>query len=111
MEHPDHFRINLERIKNQEHLSLTQFARKVRIPSSTMQFVMKGGQTSLDTACRISSALGMPLSLLAGDTLLAEQAGVAYKMSLLLDLSCNLPEEQQTQLCIAINSILEILRK
>lgn len=111
MDYPDYFRISLHRIKEQEHLSLTQLSQKVQIPRSTMQSVMKGGQTSLDTACRISRALGVPLSFLTGDTQLFEQTAPACGMLCLPDLCRSLSKEDQIRFCAAIITLLEIFQK
>ena len=57
MNNPNHFRENLQVIKEESGLSLTKFSERLEMPRSTIQSVMDDGHTSLDTACRIANAL------------------------------------------------------
>lgn len=57
MNHPNHFRNNLQVLKEERGLSLTRFSQILDMSRSTLQSVMCDGQTTLDTACRIANAL------------------------------------------------------
>ena len=111
MNNPSNFQANLQLMKTRSNLSLTQFSEMAQVPRSTMQSVMKGGQTTLDTACRIANSLGMPLSILTGGILTVEQADMLHGALMLLDLYRELPEEKQAQLRLAVNILLEVFQK
>lgn len=59
---------NLNALKESRQLSLTEFSAELHIPRTTLQAVLNGGQTTLDTACRIADASHIPLSVLTNQT-------------------------------------------
>lgn len=67
MEKLKRFAQNLDNIKTRNNKSLTEFAQEIGIAKSTVQSILKDGNTTLDTAIRISTALGISL-----DDLLSE---------------------------------------
>lgn len=61
MEKLKRFAQNLDNIKTRNNKSLTEFAQEIGIAKSTVQSILKDGNTTLDTAIRISTALGISL--------------------------------------------------
>lgn len=61
MEKLKRFAQNLDNIKTRNNKSLTEFAQEIGITKSTVQSILKDGNTTLDTAIRISTALGISL--------------------------------------------------
>ena len=111
MNNPSNFSLNLRAIQKESNLSLEKFAKKLRIPKATMQSVMKEGNTSLDTACKISNALEMPLSALTSSTFRPETAHILHRLLDVFSWYNNLSEEQQSIVQAAIHTILEVLKK
>ena len=111
MNNPSNFSFNLRTIQKESNLSLAQFSQKLRIPKATMQSVMKEGNTSLDTACRISNALEMPLSALTSSTFRPETAHVLHRLLDVFSWYSTLSAEQQKIVQAAIHTILEVLKK
>ena len=60
MNDPNNFGTNLNVLRQERQMTMTEFSNHLQIPKSTLQSVMYNGQTSLDTACRISDALNIP---------------------------------------------------
>ena len=111
MNNPSNFSFNLRTIQKESNLSLAQFSQRLRIPKATMQAVMKEGNTSLDTACRISNALEMPLSALTSSTFRPETAHVLHRLLDVFSWYSTLSAEQQKIVQAAIHTILEVLKK
>lgn len=111
MNNPSNFSFNLRTIQKESNLSLAQFSRRLSIPKATMQSVMKEGNTSLDTACRISNALDMPLSALTSSTFGHETAHVLHRLLDVFSWYSSLSPQKQETVQVAINMILEVLKK
>ena len=111
MNNPSNFSFNLRTIQKESNLSLEKFSKQLRIPKTTMQSVMKEGNTSLDTACKISNALEMPLSALTSSTFQPETAHVLHRMLDVFSWYSTLPIEKQKIIQTALCMILEVLRK
>lgn len=62
-----HFARNLEAILRNRKQSAIEFSKGLGIPKSTMQSIMRNGQTSLDTALYIAQSVKVPLSALTGE--------------------------------------------
>ena len=58
MERTNHLSDNLKAYKEGMGKSLSDFARELSIPKSTIQAAMADGNTTLDTLIRIANALG-----------------------------------------------------
>ncbi len=58
---------NLELIRKSQNESLAEFSERIGIPRSTLQSIMAEGNTTLDTAIRISEALNVPIDTLLND--------------------------------------------
>ena len=111
MNNPSNFSFNLRTIQKEGNLSLAQFSKRLRIPKATMQSVMKEGNTSLDTACKISNALEMPPSALTSSTFRSETAHVLHQLLDVFSWYSTLSAEQQKLIQAAIHTILEVLKK
>ena len=111
MNHPSHFRNNLQLLKRQSGLSMTKFSKKLELSRSTVQSVMDDGQTSLDTACRIANALQLPLGTLTGGELQSERADILHSTLVVLDWYFDLPAQTQKTVCSAFSVILHELEK
>ena len=111
MNNPSNFSLNLRTIQKESNLSLEKFSRQLNIPKATMQSVMKEGNTSLDTACKISNALEMPLSALTSSTFRPETAHVLHRLLDVFAWYSTLPAEKQKIVQTAIQTILEVLKK
>ena len=111
MNNPSNFSLNLRTIQKESNLSLEKFSRQLNIPKATMQSVMKEGNTSLDTACKISNALEMPLSALTSSTFRPETARVLHRLLDVFSWYRTLSAEKQEIVQTAIRTILEVLKK
>ena len=111
MNNPSNFSFNLRTIQKESNLSLAQFSQKLRIPKATMQSVMKEGNTSLDTACKISNALEMPLSALTSSTFHPETAHILHRLLDVFSWYSTLPVHRQEQVEAGIRMILGALKK
>lgn len=111
MNDPNNFSKNLMLMKQRSNLSWTKFSQLAQVPRSTMQSVMKDGQTTLDTACRISNSLGLPLSTLTEEPLSPEDADLLHRTFMLLDSYQGLSPEKQEQFQLAANILMEVFRK
>lgn len=106
MNNPDNFGANLRLLKEERNLSLTEFSKELQIPRTTLQAVLEDGQTSLDTACRISDALNIPLSALTDIRLSHEKLDILKGLFLSMEWYSHLTPEQKE---IAARSSLEFL--
>lgn len=57
----ERFSSNLQSIRKAKNASLTEFAQEIGIAKSTIQSVIKDGNTTLNTAISIANAFGMTL--------------------------------------------------
>ena len=111
MNHPHHFRNNLQTLKEESGLSLTRFSQALDMSRSTRQSVMYDGQTTLNTACRIANALQLPLSTLTGGELLPDKAEVLHSALVIVNWYDDLPAEKQKNIRAAFAVILDELEK
>ena len=111
MNHPSHFKNNLQALKEESGLSLTRFSQKLDMSRSTLQSIMYDGQTTLDTACRIANALQLPLSTLTGGELPPEKAEVLHSALVVMNWYCNLSAEKQKNIRNAFAVILDEVKK
>lgn len=111
MNDPNNFGANLKVLKEESQLSLSQFSEVLQLPKSTLQSVMEGGQTSLDTACRISNALGIPLSVLTNGSLSPKKATVLRGVLSGLQWYKELPLSEQEVFAHNFAQLLEVLQK
>lgn len=68
MEEQRTFGKNLDEIRGINGQSIGELAKIADIPKSTLQSIRHNGNTTIDTAVRISDALGLSLDSLVRDT-------------------------------------------
>lgn len=101
----------MKALKEARRLSLTEFSEELRIPRTTLQSVMDGGQTTLDTACRISDAVRIPLSALTDGTLSPERVDILHCWLTCLSWYGELSVEKQELAYHGFSMLLEALQK
>ena len=111
MSKPDNFGANLRALKEEQRLSLTEFSAALNIPRTTLQSVLENGQTTLDTACRISEALEIPLSVLTDDRFPMENVAVLHGFLMMFGWYSDLSKGMQQDVASHIQCLLEALRK
>lgn len=122
MEKLKRFAQNLDNIKTRNNKSLTEFAQEIGIAKSTVQSILKDGNTTLDTAIRISTALGISLDDLLNEDIddIENDGGEAKAGSLetgfeilkrVLGRFDNLDYNEQLELEYCIVRIMDILGK
>ena len=102
---------NLKNMRKARRLSLAEFSKELDIPKSTLQSVLADGQTSLNTAIRISEKLHISLDTLIGGTLSTEQVWIMDGLLSGVEWFSRLPPEKQKEagefICALIQLILE----
>ncbi len=107
MHNPSNFALNLKKL--QGGLSLAEFSRELSIPKSTLQSILKGGNTTLDTALRISNSIETPLDILTGTTFTPQQFELMNCFLVLLNWYHDLSAEKRQQVQTHLAAILCII--
>ena len=110
MDKHQNFVQNLEAIRTAKGQSLSEFAKEVGIPRSTMQSVLENGQTTLDTAIRISEGLDISLDALMGVKHTAREMDISCAVLKCLSGYQALSEEQKEKVEYYVRKIVEVLR-
>lgn len=105
------FAKNLENIRKAKNKSLTEFAQEIGIPKSTVQSILKDGNTTLDTAARIAGALHISLDSLLNNEEKYDDIRFSESVKEILSMFNNLDYEQQIAVEYYIIKILEIVSK
>jgi len=105
------FRQNLAALKEARALSLAEFSEELGIPKSTLQSVLGSGQTTLDTACRISNAAGISLSALTGSALPADRFEILNGFLKQFTWFSEQDSADQRKVANAFAAIFEVLEK
>lgn len=71
---------NLKSYKSIQKISVRKLARQLGIPSSTLRNIMKDGNTTLDTAIRISENLSIGMEMLFRDANLSHKLVALYQI-------------------------------
>ena len=111
MNDPNNFGANLKVLKKERQMTMTEFSNHLRIPKSTLQSVMENGHTTLDTACRISDALNIPLSVLTNGPLPLEEAQILQSILLCARWYRELEQEERKMAAHSFSVLLEVLQK
>lgn len=111
MRSPELFAKNLEAIREINGQSIAEFAQEAGVPKSTLQSVRISGNTTLDTAIRISDGLDLPLDSLTGDEQLAEKIDIIRYLLQSIDWFQALSSSEQEEIIQHFQRILEVLCK
>lgn len=111
MDQCGHFAKSLEAIRKVNNANLTEFSEELDIPKSTLQDILKDGNTSLHTALHIADRLNVPLSTLTSDAIPAENLDVLAAFLKCFDWFSRLPREEQDAAVTHIRALMELLRK
>lgn len=105
------FANNLTAIQGLRQMSIAEFAKEIGIPPSTWQAVLKDGNTTLNTAIRISEGVGVSLDKLTGDDVLPARVTALGGFMQMFSFYCSLSAEQQDVMIEHLRAILELLHK
>ncbi len=111
MNNPNNFATNLRALKEARQLSWTEFSMELGIPKTTLQSVMENGQTSLDTACRITEALDIPLSELLQEPCEMKHWSIVSSLLTPFEWYNTLTAEKQEIVKDCVVQLLEVLKK
>jgi predicted transcriptional regulator len=111
MNSPGNFSTNLKILKKYSNLSLRHFAEEAQIPKSTLQSILATGQTTLDTACRISNFLQVPLSVLTDKIFSSERIDLLDVILRFFGWYYKLSAEKQKIARKAICTLLDLMEK
>ena len=109
MNDPGNFAQRLKAIRQERCLSLTRFAEVLQVPRSTLQSILQCGQTSLDTACRVSNMLKIPLSALVDDGYAGPESEILVHLLHNLSWFICLPRGKQDVVIQKITQLLEVI--
>ena len=104
------FAKNMEAIRRRANLTIAEFSSALGIPRSTVQGIIKSGQTSLDTALKIAWRLEVPLSTLTGEVVVEEGVGSMEALLNYFEWFRNL-QINQDKIADHIHAILELLHE
>ncbi len=110
MDKHENFKKNIRMILQAEHLSIAELSRKTGVPRTTIQSVLRDGQTTLNTALRIADGLGIPFSVLTDSTPEAEQRQLLHELFSLFGWFNQLSSSDQQIILEHMRPILEVLR-
>ena len=102
---------SLKILRKARGLSLAEFSRALDIPKSTLQTVLADGQTSLNTAIRISENLRIPLDTLTNGVLFTEQVRVMDGLISGVEWFSKLPPEKKKEANELIYAIIRIFEE
>ena len=102
---------NLKNMRKARGLSLAEFSKELDIPKSTLQSVLADGQTSLNTAIRISEKLRIPLDVLTSGMLSAEQVRVMDGLLSGVEWFSQLPPDKQKETGEHIYALIRIIEE
>lgn len=111
MDKQETFAQNLETIRKINGQSIAEFAKAADIPKSTLQSIRLNGHTTLDTAIRISNALGVPLDSLVGDDHMTEKIDLIQHILKSIDWFQTLSAADQEEVLFHFRKILEVVCK
>lgn len=96
---------NLRIYKAIQQVSLRKLAKQLNIPKSTLRSIMKDGNTTLDTALRISENLNISMDMLFQDRNLPHKLMAMYQFqraTLWLD---SFTPEKRKELCLLFSKL------
>jgi len=105
------FEKNLEAIRILRRVNMAEFSEELDVPKSTLQDVIKDGNTSLYTAVHIARQLNAPLSALTGEVVSAENLDPLSSLLGCLEWFSALPKETQKVVETHILAIMQALQE
>ncbi len=102
---------NLEMIRKINYASIAEFSKELDVPKSTLQDILKDGNTSLHTALHIARQLNVPLSTLTGEVIPGENLTALSALLRSFGWFNSLSGEDQKVVADHIRAIMEILQK
>ncbi len=105
------FAKNLEMIRKINRASIAEFSEELDVPKSTLQDILKDGNTSLHTALHIARKLNVLLSTLTGEVIPRENLTVLSALLRSFEWFDSLSGEDQKEVADHIRAIMEILQK
>lgn len=111
MEEQRTFGKNLDEIRGINGQSIGELAKMADIPKSTLQSIRHNGNTTIDTAIRISDALGLPLDSLVRDTHIPQQIDIVQHVLKSINWFQAVSKPDQEELLRCFRRILEVLCK
>ena len=102
---------NLKKIRNNAGLSMSDFAKRLDLPLSTLWDVENRNNSSLPTLILISEKLGMSIDVLLSDDMQVEEQNLILKIWNNTDVLSGYTNEQQTEICKCLQRIVEIMNK
>ncbi len=111
MDKHQNFANNLNAIRKSKQLSLSEFSEELGIPKSTLQSVLEEGQTTLNTALRISEALDIPLDALTKEQITFENILSIKELLNGIGWFDSLSHDDQKSVIFYLNKIWELIQK
>lgn len=102
---------NLKRYQQLRGLTISEFARELDISKSTLRSILKHGNTTIDTATRISHSLNISLDTLIRDETFPEKIFILNHMQKALAWFAGLPAEKQEEVSSLLAQVWEVLEK
>lgn len=102
---------NLKHYQQLRGLTMSEFARELDISKSTLRSILKHGNTTIDTATRISRSLNISLDTLISDETFPEKIFILNHMQKALAWFARLPDEKQAEVSSLLAQIWEVLAK
>lgn len=111
MEHNNYLAQNLKTYKSLQKKSLRTFAEQLGIPTSTLSNLLKDGNTTLDTAIRLSENLNISMDMLFKDDNLPHKLIVMHQINLAKRWLDDFPEDKQKEICRLFSDVWTAMGK
>ena len=105
------FAKRLDAIRAVKNINMTAFSEELGVPKSTLQAILKDGNTSLHTAQHIADRLNVPLSSLTDGAMSWENLDSMAALLNCFAWFAHLSREEQEKVSFHISEISEVLRK
>ena len=102
---------SLRNLQKARRLSLAEFSRELDIPKSTLQAILTDGQTSLNTAMRISEKLSIPIDVLTNGVLSAGQIRILDELMLKLEWYDRLSKEKKKEAAEHVYALIQLIQE
>ena len=96
---------NLKAHQDLRDLTLTAFAEEIGIPKATLRTLLQDGNTTLDTAIRISVGLGIGLDKLVFDENFADEMLILRYFQRAIEWLENIPKEKRKRIAAHVAAI------